>query len=320
VIRTWVRVPSVTTYDGVNPAIAKAVTQFEADLAAHPDSREAHRAVVQALSYAGDLEQAREVAARWLDRDRLDPTALGYEADLLGRAGQRDLALRTLDGLVDLDADRVALHERMVAAYEAVGRRAQACGHRIALAALQPKDVLAAGRAATCLRSLGRSNDAELVLAALPDNAARAAAEKAAMVNAPAERVTGELLAAAAWTGGGDLDISLVTPDGTRVSWMGGLPGTLVADATASDRERLALKTLKRGNYLIEMSRVAGSGTGTARGTLDVTALGERRAIPFELASGTDRVVVGRISINLEAHYEQMWQEGNFVPDVPNLR
>ncbi len=301
-IRTWVRVPSVTPYDGVNPAIAKAVTEFDAELVAHPDSREAHRALVQALSYSGDLDRARDVAARWLDRDRLDPQALGYEADLLGRAGQRDLALRTLAGLVDLDADHVALHERMVRAYEAVGRRAQACGHRIAIATLQPKDVAAAGRAATCLRSLGRAGDAELVLAALPDNAARAAAEKAGLVPAIDATATGELVADAHWTGGADLDLSLVTPDGTRVSWMGGREGVVVTDATATDRERLALRSLKRGNYLIEVSRVAGSSPATIRGTLDVTALGERRALPFELAG--DRVVVGRISIALEAHLE----------------
>jgi hypothetical protein len=314
VVRTWVRVPSVTPYDGVNPAIARAVEQFDEDLVAHPDSREAHRAAVQALSYAGELDRAREVAARWLDRDRTDPMALGYEADLLGRAGQRDLALRTLDGLVDLDADRVALHERLVRAYEAVGRRAQACGHRIALATLQPKDTGAAGRAATCLRSLGRAGDAELVLAALPDNAARAAAEKAGLVAQIADRVAGELVADARWQGGADLDISLVTPDGTRVSWMGGRDGVVVADATASDRERLALKSLSRGNYLIEMSRVAGASSGAIRGTLDITALGARRALPFELPDGTDRVVVGRISIALQAQLADYDPNDPLVP------
>ena len=306
-IRTWVRVPSVTPYDGVNPAIANAVATFDAALTARPDSREAHRALVQALSYAGELDRARLIAARWLDRDRLDPQALGYEADLLGRGGQRELALRTLAGLVDLDADRVALHERMVHAYEAVGRRAQACGHRIALATLQPTDLGAAGRAATCLRSLGRGRDAELVLAALPDNAARAAAEKAGMVTALAATATGELVADAHWTGGADLDISLVTPDGTRVSWMGGRDGTVVTDATATDREKLALRTLKRGNYLVEVSRIAGSTAAPVRGTLDITALGERRALPFELVG--DRVVVGRISIALEAHLEPLVTE-----------
>ena len=100
------------------PSITNAVANFDAALTASPDSRDKHRALVQALAYAGETERARDVAARWLDRDPLDPQALGYEADLLGRDGQRDRALRTLAGLVDLDPDRVALHERMVHAYE----------------------------------------------------------------------------------------------------------------------------------------------------------------------------------------------------------
>jgi len=53
--------------------------------------------------------------------------------------------------LVDtqLAADRIESHERMVTAYEHVGRMSQACSHRIALAAIQPKVVLALGSVAT---------------------------------------------------------------------------------------------------------------------------------------------------------------------------
>ena len=100
--RTWVRVPSVTAYDGVRDNLKKVIESAEAALAANPDSREKHRALVQALSYAGELDHAREIAAKWLERDKLDPQALGYTADLLGRDGQRELALRTLAGLVDV--------------------------------------------------------------------------------------------------------------------------------------------------------------------------------------------------------------------------
>ncbi|MCW5807755.1 MAG: FecR domain-containing protein, partial [Deltaproteobacteria bacterium] len=131
--RTWIRVPSVSAYDKVHPAIVQAIGDAERALAKNPDSRERHRNLVQALSYAGELDRAHAMATKWLGRDQLDPQALGYQADLLGRAGKRELGLRTLAGVVDLDADRAAPHERMVRAYEAVGRLAQACGHRIAL-------------------------------------------------------------------------------------------------------------------------------------------------------------------------------------------
>ncbi|MGE3454130.1 MAG: VIT domain-containing protein, partial [Kofleriaceae bacterium] len=208
--RTWVRTPALAAYTGVTDGITRAVANAEAALTAAPDSREKHRALVQALSYAGEIDRAREVASRWLERDKLDPQALGYLADLLGRDGQRELALRTLAGLVDLDPDRPALHERMVRAYESVGRMAQACSHRIALAALAPQDANRAGSAIRCLRTTGASGDAELVTRALADDAARAAAEKAAMVALLVPKLSGDLVVNAHWAGGHDLDISVV--------------------------------------------------------------------------------------------------------------
>ncbi|HTR50244.1 MAG TPA: VWA domain-containing protein, partial [Kofleriaceae bacterium] len=302
-IRRWVRVPAISAYDTVAPSIAKAIADAERSLAKSPDSRERHRALVQALSYAGELDRARDVAAKWLDRDRLDPQALGYEADLLGRAGQRELALRTLAGLVDLDADRAALHERMVQAYEQIGRAPEACSHRIALAAIAPKDASYAGRALRCLRALGRHGDAELIARALPDDTARDAAEKVATTEPAPAKTGGDLVVTGKWTGGADLDISLVTPDGTRVSWMGGKPDAIVTDANSPDREQLAIRSLKRGNYLVEISRGT-PGTGPVTGSLDITALGSKRSLPFTLAG--DRTVVARVSISLEERLEQI--------------
>ena len=314
--RTWVRVPSVNAYDAVSPSIAKAVGDAERALAQKPDSREAYRALVQSLSYAGELDRARQIAAKWLDRDKLDPQALGYEADLLGRAGQRDLALRTLGGLVDLDADRVALHERMVTAYEQIGRAPEACSHRIALAALSPKDTKVAGNAIRCLRALHRESDAELIARALPDDAARADAEKAAMVEPVAPKVAGDLVVTAHWDRGADLDVSLVTPDATRVSWMGGRADAVVADATSEEREQLAVKSLRRGNYLIEIAR-ATPGNDVVRGTLEISVLGAKKSLPFELRG--DHATVGRVSIALEEHLEQVDGTDDFGAPQPRM-
>jgi tetratricopeptide (TPR) repeat protein len=318
--RVWVRIPQVTPYDAVHPSIARAITDAEAALAASPDSREKHRALVQALSYAGEIDRARDVAERWRERDQLDPQALGYLADLLGRAGERELALRTLAGLVDLDADRVALHERMVRAYEQVGRLAQACAHRIAIAALTPGAPSASAGALRCLRALGRDRDAELILRALPDDATRSTVEKAALVAPIATAPTGDLVVKARWGGNADLDLTLVTPEGARVSWMGGRTDVVTSDVTSTDREQLALKVLRRGNYLVEISRTATSaavasagfagsrdpagGALPVRGTLEIAALGAHRAIPFELTGA--RAVVGRVSVQLEEHFEEL--------------
>jgi tetratricopeptide (TPR) repeat protein len=309
--RVWVRVPQVTPYDTVHPSIAKAIGDAEAALAASPDSRENHRALVQALSYAGELDRARDVAKHWLERDQLDPQALGYLADLLGRAGQRELALRTLAGLVDLDADRVALHERMVRAYEQVGRLAQACGHRIAIASLTPKLPAASAGALRCLRALGRDRDAELILRALPDDATRAVVEKAALATPIAASPTGDLVVKARWDAAADLDLTLVTPEGSRVSWMGGRSDVVTTDVTSTDHEALAVKALRRGNYLVEISRTSSVSAlaspatpGPIRGTLDIAALGAHRSIPFELTGA--RAVVGRVSVHLEEHFEEL--------------
>ena len=302
--RVWFRVGAISMFDGVSPSIRKSITDAETALAASPDARERHRSLVQALSYAGDIDKAREIAKRWLDRDQLDPQALGYEADLLGRDGHRDVALRTLAGLVDLEADRVALHERMVRTYETAGRMAQACSHRIALAALQPKVAAVSGNALRCLRALGRDRDAELVSRGMIDDASRAAAEKAATVAPIAPKANGDIVVDGRWDQNADLDISVIAPDGSRVSWMGGRKDVVVADSTSTTRERLAIRSLKRGNYLVEISR-ADTSKGPIRGTLDVTVLGVKRAIPFELASS--RTVAGRVAVTMQSRMERAW-------------
>jgi ferric-dicitrate binding protein FerR (iron transport regulator)/tetratricopeptide (TPR) repeat protein len=300
--KVWTKHAALGGFDGVTASITKAIADAQDALAKNPDSREKHRALVQALSYAGKLDEAREVANRWLDRDKLDPQALGYIADILGREGKRELALRTLAGLVDLDADRANLHERMINAYERSGRLSQACSHRIALVGLTVKEAAKrAGAAARCLRSLGRTDDADLVMKSLADDKARTEAEKLATVAPVEPRVTGDLVINGKWDNASDLDISLVAPDGSRVSWMGGRTDITVADSTARDREQLSVKRLKKGNYLIEISR-GEAASSTARGSLDVSVLGQKKSLPFELTG--ERVVVGKIAITMSSHLE----------------
>ena len=314
--RTWVRVPSVTPYDGVREGLKKAIENAETALVANPDSREKHRALVQALSYAGELDRAREIAAKWLERDKLDPQALGYTADLLGRDGQRELALRTLAGLVDLDPDRVPLHERMVKAYETAGRLAQSCSHRIALSSIAPKDMNLAGAAIRCLRSVGRTGDAEIVRKGLVDDPQRSAAEKAATVAGVERKVAGDLVVTAKWQGNVDLDVSLVTPSGERVSWMGGRTDAVVGDASSNEKESLALRNIKRGQYLIEITRGANS-SGPITGTVDISVLGTKRSMPFQLLGS--HVTVTRLAINLEERMEQI-SDMEMAPVPPQPR
>ena len=84
----------------------------------------------------------------------------------------------------------------MVRTYETAGRMAQACSHRIAIAALQPKLAVSSGEAIRCLRALGRERDAALVARSMVDDASRAAAEKAATVAPIAPKANGDLVEA----------------------------------------------------------------------------------------------------------------------------
>ena len=302
--RIWHKIPSVGAFGGVSSGTRDRIAKLEDELAASPDSREKHRALVQLLAQAGEVDKAIGITKRWIERDRLDAQALGYLADLVGRTGDRDAALRLTAGMIDLDADNASLHQRMIGAYDRGGRMAQACAHRVALTAVRAvkaKELGAdAGAAVRCLRALGRDADATLVLRGLPGDELRLAAEKAATVAPVDPAIRGDLVVTATWTGGEDLDLSIVTPQGSRVSWLGGRADLRGADALATGGEKLALRSLKKGNYVIEIGRTQrGPLAGPVRGTIEIAALGERRTLPFEITG--DRMMVGKVGVTLQA-------------------
>ncbi|HLL23925.1 MAG TPA: hypothetical protein VK427_17425, partial [Kofleriaceae bacterium] len=178
--------------------------------------------------------------------------------------------------------------------------------HRIALAAIRHADARAAGAAMRCLRGVGREQDASLVLRGLASNALRTAAEKAATVTTVPRPARGDLVIDAHWTGGADVDVAVIAPDGSRISWMGGRADVHVESSTSTLRELLAVRALPRGNYLVEVTRTGGA--GTVRGSLDLTVLGVKKTLPFELAGA--RVTVGRISVALEERLDRIWMDG----------
>jgi len=300
--RVWFRTGGVQQYLGVRPAISKAVADFESKLSDEPNSRERHRALVQALSYSGDLDRAYQVASAWLERDRLDPQALVYMADILGRKGRRDQAVRMLSGVVDLQPDSVKLHRRLALAYERIGDARQACSHRIALAEIEPNKVAASAAAVRCQRALGRDRAANHLIHAASSDEQRRKIGASAAKPAKQRRVRGQLVLNATWSGTTDIDLTLVTPQGTRLSWMGGR--TTVRGDSASDagRERLALTGIPRGKYLVEVSRTREGDRTPVRGRLDIRLLGKKKAITFDLDG--DRKVIGRIEVRNASRLE----------------
>ena len=286
--------PARDTQAGPSLADLRAVRVAEERLQVQPDSRDRTRALVRALSRAGQLGRAEEVARQWLERDKLDPEALTYLSDVVGRMGRRDEALRLLTGIVDLAPEERVLQRRLAKAFERAGQADRACAHRVALAESWLEDLGLVAQAMRCERSLGRARAAERLLA-MVDPSRRVEVVARARRIPPPDLVRGEILLDAHWDGDSEIDLTLVTPQGTRLSWMGGRTNVVGDDAMRLGHERLGLWRASPGTYYLEVSRVNSWDDTPVRGTLDVRAFGERRRIPFELTG--ERAFLGRVSV-----------------------
>jgi hypothetical protein len=296
--REWYRVGNVVT-DGIRPAWTQAVAVAETALRESPDSRDRHKALVRALSRAGELERAEEVAKAWIERDQLDTEALTYLSDVVGRSGRRDESIRLLSGVVDLRADDRALHERLASAFERAGMPARACAHRVSLAEIRGDDVTAQATAVRCERGLGRSDAADRLLGALTESSLRDRVTRELASTVSPSRPRGEIMLDATWSGSADVDLSLVTPEGTRISWLGGRTTVVGEDGTRVGGEKLGLRRASAGSYLIEVNRVSTTDRTPITGRIQVRALEGNRTIPFTLSG--DRVIVGRIDVTRES-------------------
>jgi ferric-dicitrate binding protein FerR (iron transport regulator)/Mg-chelatase subunit ChlD/tetratricopeptide (TPR) repeat protein len=299
--RVWFQVGEVAQYANRGGEV-RAVEAAEMALRQNPDSRDRHRALVQALARAGDVSGATAVAERWLARDPLDPAALAAYADLWARDGHRAEALRLLSGVVDLQPDDKAWHERLAAAYEALGDADHACAHRVALADIDPKSAATVGAAVRCERGRGRTAQAEGLLRALPDASLRPKAEDAARLAPTPSAGRGAVVVNATWDGARDLDVSLIGPKGERISWMGGAKGVVANAAASPGQETLTLGRATVGGYVVEVARTRPDDDTPTAGKLSIRALGATRTVPFTL-TGT-HAQVARIDIRRESRLE----------------
>lgn len=290
--KVWFREGSVARSSEIRERDLTAVSVAEERLRGEPNSRDRHRELVRALSRAGNLGRAEEIARQWMARDRLDVEALTYLSDVVGRQGRRAEALRLLSGTVDLDPDEARVQERLAAAFERAGDSMRACAHRVALAESKLDDAEVVATAMRCERGLGRSASADRLLELAPTEARTLIASAADRAPTPS-RITGELMLDATWSGP-DVDLTLVTPEGTRLSWMGGRTAVVGEDATRRGSERLGLRRATNGSYYVEVVR-ADDDRAPVRGSVVVTVLGERQTIPFELVG--ERAAIGRVDV-----------------------
>lgn len=293
--RVWYSEGQVRPSSSIRARDEAAFRRAEERLRENPDSRDRHRDLVRAYSRAGRIEQGLEVVDAWIERDRLDAEALTYRSDLLGRLGRRDEALRVLSGVVDLAPDVAIQQRRLARAFDRGDRLEDACAHWVALSELPgvPADEVA--RAARCERSGGRDASAERILDAIDDSGRRRAVERELERHRAPTRLRGQLMLDASWTGGSDVDLSIITPEGTRLSWMGGRVHVVGQDGGRVGTERLGLRRVARGSYYIEVNRVDPKDLRPVRGEVRVRVLGQTRTLRFGLEG--ERETIGRVDV-----------------------
>jgi hypothetical protein len=269
---------------GATQQVLEEVADAKAALGAEPDRRKNHRDLAKLLGRIGEVSEGTSVLRAWLARDALDAEALGMLGDMLARGGDRERAIRTLASVVEVQPGDKASHERMAKLFERAGRFEDACAHRVTLAALSPDDATAAATATRCQTT----NESPAL-----------------------ETIAGNLVVGLRTDAGVDLDVAVISRDGTRSSWMGGRKGIRAAEATSLQGERLAIGFLPVGSYTIEVTRAAPSSSaalpGTPQvpsfapainGTVELRVLGERRSIPFRLEG--DRAAVAAVTVRTE--------------------
>ncbi len=309
--RTWVRHAAVSAPVVSAESLRTRIEAARRALGENPNSRDRHRELFRWLSLAGELDEAARVAEAWIARDPLDADALMRLSDVAARRGDRLRAMRWLGGVADVRQDDALLLDRLAMMHARAGDAETACAYRVASAESRSSDATKVAEAVRCERALGREMFAGRMLDLLTDAAQRSRAESLAMGSGADvfASVRGELLAQATWDVGVDLDVVFIDPNGVRVSWQGGRAGTTVNEPMGNGRESLALGRLATGDWRVEVVRTDREVTGAqdeddatprtvVRGSVTLTALGERRVLPFTL-TGT-RAPVGRVVVTRE--------------------
>ena len=303
--RIWERFGEVS--DGRRiPAQANgdAIARAERDAAQDPNRREAVRKLYVLLSLAGELERADRVVESWVGRDPLDPEALTARADLAARRGDRERAIRLLGSVVDVRPGDIRAQRRLERLQRWAGRASVGCRHLVAAAELRRDDAALLADAARCSREAGDPELAERLLSGAPN--LRASAESLSRKPRDADsQLAGDLKLEATWDSGADLDLSLLDPDGHRISWLGAPTRALIfaRDATSASSEGLSVRGAKPGDYVIEVVR-PDNWSDEVSGTLVVSAAGQVRRIPFRLDE--TRKSVGLVSIKTRARLVPM--------------
>lgn len=298
--RIWERVGElVTTRRTPKAASFEGIANAERALLEQPNSREATRKLYALLATGGELQRAADVVARWANRDPLDADALTARADLAARSGDRDGAIRLLGSVIDVRPADVAAQRRLERLQRWAGRPDIGCRHLMAAAELRQQDAELLADTVRCSRANGEGELAERLLSSASGPIQARALALLGSTPALDTLLRGDVRIEATWSGSADLDLSLLDPEGQRVSWLGAPTRARISarDVTSSSQEALALSGAGPGEYLLEVVRSAGA--DPISGELVVHVAGTRRRVAFR-TQGT-RTSVGVLSIGVKS-------------------
>jgi hypothetical protein len=297
--RIWERQGEVFPDRRAPSSVSSSVLEAaERDALAHENRRESVKKLFTLLLQAGDIERAGRVAERWSDKEPLDPEAITARADVLASRGERSAAMRVLGSVLDVRPGDVAGEKRLARLERWAGRPALGCRFSIAIAEMRPADAALLAEAVRCARETYDTAAADELLTSAAALTREAAERPLAgpRPHDPARR--GDLKLEATWSGGADLDLALIDPDGHRVSWLGAPTRGVISarDAVSTSGETLAFSGGKPGEYALE---IVGSGQGgTSSGEVTITAAGTTRRVPFRLDGSRTRLGVAKISMH----------------------
>ncbi len=296
--RIWERKGEIFS-DRVVPKAASGSTLSDAQRELwRDDSRRQNVKKLFALSSAaGDLTGAARLAERWLEKEPLDPEAITALADVEARRGHRDAAIRMLGSVLDVRPGDTAAHKRLARLERWAGRPELACRHSVAIAEGKSTDLALVADAVRCARATGMASLADALLSTAPESERAGIEQRAEQRPTDDAALLGDVRLEASWSGGPDLDISLVDTDGHRISWLGAGTRSVISarDAVSSSREGLALRGAAPGEYVVELTR--GAGSGSAQGELVLSIAGNLRRIPFSFDGDRKAVALLRISM-----------------------
>ena len=297
--RVWQRHGSVTT-ERIAPKAASmtAIADAERAFDDNKNSRSAVKKLYTLYELAGQVDRAGSLAELWSKKDPLDPGALTARADMAAERGDRAQAIRVLGSVVDVRPGDVASQKRLARLERWAGHPELGCRFSLAIAQLHAKSAKLLAEAVRCGRATGDSRTADAMLAAADDATEKRAQ---ALLDKPAtdlDSLRGDLKLEATWSGdNADLDLALLHPDGDRVSWLGAPTRSVITarDVKSTHGEGLALRGAKPGEYVIELTRVSGS--GPVHGQVVVSVAGTTRTLHFVLDGKRKSLGIARVAM-----------------------